>query len=244
MRGSLRYRHAEGISCGCETRSVVAEALEDDFRRLIGLLTVAPDRLAEMTELAIQSEYGIAGSPDNQDLEQQKQAAIAKCHRRIAAARDLFLEGDMTREEYLKHKIENERQIAHWESRTTETEKAALELRMCMEALEQITRLWDTGSNEDRQNLACMIFEYLVYDLDLRQIVDFRLKPWADRYLVLRAALYRSDSGDAAPPTTPATPLTGSGTKENATLDSLKSSTVSCPIGASNPCFGLERATS
>jgi hypothetical protein len=34
------------------------------------------------------------------------------------------------------------------------------------------------------------LFTYIVYDFDTRRIVDFRLKPWADRWLALRAALY------------------------------------------------------
>ncbi len=46
--------------------------------------------------------------------------------------------------------------------------------------------------------MARMLFEYVVYDLDRQQIVDFRLKPWADRYLVLRASLYGDDEGGGA----------------------------------------------
>jgi hypothetical protein len=37
--------------------------------------------------------------------------------------------------------------------------------------------------------------QYLVFDLDKQQIVDFRLHPWADQLLMLRTELY--DDGDA-----------------------------------------------
>ena len=47
-----------------------------------------------------------------------------------------------------------------------------------------------TGDAEDRQGIARSLFSYIVFDLDSRRIVDFRLKPWADRFLVLRAAMY------------------------------------------------------
>jgi len=40
------------------------------------------------------------------------------------------------------------------------------------------------------------LFEYVVYDLDRQQIIDFRLKPWADGYLVLRTALYHNTTGE------------------------------------------------
>ncbi len=33
------------------------------------------------------------------------------------------------------------------------------------------------------------LFESIVYDIDYRRIVDFRLKPWTDRFLVTRASL-------------------------------------------------------
>lgn len=230
----LRYRHAE-VACSCKTKSVATNIVEDDFRRLIGLLTVDSSKLEEMTELALQSEYGGLGGKQDDDLERQKAAAIAKCKRRIAAAQAMYLDGDLAREEYLKRKDDNERQIAHWQSRTTETEQAAMELRMCMEALERITRLWDSGEDEDKQQLARMIFDHVVYDLDLRQIVDFRLKPWADRYLVLRAALYNNDdrgNDDRG------------GGNEKFHSDDFKSGTVLCPQGDSNSCLGLERASS
>jgi hypothetical protein len=77
--------------------------------------------------------------------------------------------------------------------RTTETEKIALELGMCMDIINNMARLWETASPEDRQGMAHNLFDYLTYDLDTRRITDFRLKPWADRFLILRASLYDGD---------------------------------------------------
>jgi DNA invertase Pin-like site-specific DNA recombinase len=45
QRGQLRYRHAEGVKCGCQRKSVRIEVIEDDFARLIQLLTINPDAL-------------------------------------------------------------------------------------------------------------------------------------------------------------------------------------------------------
>jgi hypothetical protein len=79
--------------------------------------------------------------------------------------------------------------------------------------------------------MAHPLFEYIVCELDTRRIVNFRLKFWADRYLVLRSDLYGSDdsSGELG------------GNQKGA---SLKDSTDFCPIGESNSCFRLERAMS
>ena len=66
---------------------------------------------------------------------------------------------------------QDEREIAHWEARTTDTEKAAIELAMCLDALDNLAELWDTVSDEDRQQMARMLVEYIIYDFDRQQIV-------------------------------------------------------------------------
>jgi hypothetical protein len=100
------------------------------------------------------------------------------------------------REEFLRTRETNEREITHWERRTAETEKLAIELAMCVEAIDRLSRLWQISGAEDRQGLAQSLFEYLVYDLDAQRITDFRLRPWADRFLMLRADLYQSELGE------------------------------------------------
>jgi Mor family transcriptional regulator len=194
--------------------------IEREFRLLIEQLTLSSDAFDMLVELAIQSEHASGQMAQKTDLEQQKQAAMAKCQRRIEAAKAVYLDGDMAREEYLKIKEQNEREIAHWQARTTETEQAAVELRMCMNVVNQITELWDSSVDEDRQQMAHMLFEEIVYDLDSWRIVDFRLKPWADRYLVVRVDLFGNDDSS---------PNASEDQKQNA---HLKQMSVLCPIGA------------
>jgi hypothetical protein len=188
-----RYNHKEGIRCGCTNRSVTADEIEGDFGKLLKLLTVRPDSLPLMTELAIQIDKMRTSSEPTVDPEIEKQEAIALCKRRIDAAINLYSDGVLSREIYLRRIEQNNREIAYWESRTTESKKAALELAMCMEAVDKLAGLWDFGDTEDKQGMARSLFSYVVYNLDTRRIVDFRLKPWADRFLVLRAALYEND---------------------------------------------------
>jgi hypothetical protein len=64
----------------------------------------------------------------------------------------------------------------------------------------KLSRLWEAASNEDRQGMARSLFEYVIYDIGQQRIVDFRLEPWADRFLVLRVALYEdAETGKQAP---------------------------------------------
>lgn len=51
------------------------------------------------------------------------------------------------------------------------------------------------STDEDRQGMARNLFNYVIFDLDTHRIVDFRLKPWADRFVTLRAALYEEVKG-------------------------------------------------
>jgi len=86
----------------------------------------------------------------------------------------------------------------HWEARTSETEKAAMELAMCVEAVDKFARLWEISTDEDKQGMVRGLFSYIVFNLDTQRIVDFRLKPWADRFLMLRSALYEDEGNENA----------------------------------------------
>lgn len=196
--GIRRYKHKTGVACGTQNRSVPCDDLEAEFGRLIRLLTIKPESLDLMTELAIQAEHGGGITEDDVEFERQKQEAIALCHRRIDAARNLYLDGEMEREDYLLRKEQNEREIAHWEARTTETQQIASELAFCIEAVAMLERLWDVADDEDKRGMAHNLFEEIVVDLDTRRIVGFKLKPWADRFLVLRMALYEDEYPELA----------------------------------------------
>ena len=188
-----RYRHKAGVKCGSRNRSVKKDRYEGDFRRLLQLLTIRQEAIHHMTELSIQSVRAEAMAT-GLDLESAKRQAITKCYRRIEAARHLYADGDLSREEYLKRKETNEREIIEWEARSTETEKVALELSTCWQAIEQINHLWDISNDTDRQQMVRSLFSDVIYNLDTQRIVDFRLKPWADRFITLRAAFYEGNN--------------------------------------------------
>lgn len=219
--GTIRYRHKAGVKCGCTNRSVLCEVMESDFGRLIKLLYIRPEAIDLMTELAIQADKARKKDGLDVDPEQEKQEAIALCKRRIEAAITLFGDGMIDKDEYRRRVEANQREIAHWESRTTETERLALEFGLCIEAVDRIARLWDISDDEDRQGLVRSLFDYIVYDLDSQRIVDFRLKPWADQFLVLRASLYE-DEGEGG--SSSGQPGTGGETQEADNQAALASS--------------------
>ena len=62
-----------------------------------------------------------------------------------------------------------------------------------MEMVKRLKQFWAITEGEERKLLARSLFEEVIYDLDKQQIVDFRLKPWADQFLFLRIALYANE---------------------------------------------------
>ena len=195
MRGTRRYRHKHGVQCGSEAKSVMGEQIEDDFKRLIDLLVIDPEMLDYMTELAIQADAHMRVN-SNVDPEVEKAEQIASCKRRIKAAVQLFGDGYIDVDEY-KYRVEkNERELAQWQARTTETEKAGLELAMCLEALDTISRLRDMSDDENKQGMARNLFTEIIVDLDQGRIVDYKLKPSAERFLVIRISLFDEDEAE------------------------------------------------
>lgn len=188
-KGVRRYRHKLGVKCGCKNRSVPCEDLEDDFIRLVRLMTIDPEMVDMLTEFAIQADK-LSGNLEDDNLEEKKQQAIALARRRINAAVVLFDEGRIDFEAYRTRIEKHERTIAHWQARTTETEKVALDLVRCVQSVNEIVQLWDTAESKTKQKLARNLFEYLVYDLDTRRILRWKLKPWAERFVTLRTAIY------------------------------------------------------
>lgn len=184
------YRHKPGVPCGSGKTMVVREVYEDDFFRLIKLFEVKPESFDLLMQL---STHLHASTEDDEDLETKKQEGTTLCRRKIEASIALYGDGRISREEYVRRVEFNEREIASWQAKTTDKEKLALELSMCIQAVDALTRMWEIVSDEDKQGMARHLFEYITYDLGTRQIVDFRLKPWADQFLTLRAGLYAEE---------------------------------------------------
>lgn len=193
MNGTLRYRHQAGVSCGTTNKSVPCDIFHEDFGRLISLLTVDEEAQAHLFELAMQLDLANRTSENGEDPEVEREKAIALAKRKLDAAIHLYSEGLIDQDEFVRRRDFLEREIAHWEAWTTESEQMALELALCIEAVDKLHFIWQNSDDEDRQGFVRNLFEWVEYDLDARRITNFRLKPWADRFIILRGSLYDDD---------------------------------------------------
>lgn len=188
MNGVRRYRHKPGTQCTSQRRSVRCDDLDADFGRLIKGLVISEDALASMLQHADQID--LTPDPDAVDPLVERQRNMQRIKKKIRNIKTLFAEGLIEQDEFRQRMAENDRELAYWEAYTTGHEETMLELTKCLDAIERVANLWDMAQPKDRQLMARNLFDFLVYDFDKQRIVDFRLKPWADRFLVLRVALY------------------------------------------------------
>jgi hypothetical protein len=134
------YRHLQGHRCKGKVRSLPTEVIDKDFQRLLSLLTLRPEALPSMLDLSIRLNGAIWQRSDA-ELQQEKNEAIAKAQRKLEAARYLYEDGELSREEYLRRRESLLNEISHWEARTTKTEQLAKELALCVETLEKMNKL-------------------------------------------------------------------------------------------------------
>lgn len=93
-----RYRHKAGHPCRCAKKTVTRAVYEADFLHLLHLMklrTVKPEMIGRLQDLTL-SANSMSGH-ETQDMETKKAASIAKCRRKIEAARHLCEHGDISR---------------------------------------------------------------------------------------------------------------------------------------------------
>ena len=200
----LHYRHYQGTVCTCQRKSVHADEVETDFQRLLELLSTSTEQLPALVSKAQVENLATNAQSSPLEIDGSAEDNLAKCQRRLEAIRYLFEDGDLSRDEYIRRNEQLAREMAHWEAQRVERDAPADELGNYAESFQRMAHLWAVTTPEDKQILIRSVFEAVYYDMDTRQIIDFQLKPGADRYLIARFALYederwQADKGVAIP---------------------------------------------
>lgn len=192
-KGELYYRHAVNGKCNCGTKSLKAELVEADVLRLLKLLDVTPDQLDNLIEFAIAIQEGSLGRGQNQEIEFEvnKRQKIAQHQKAI---RNMELKADEGLIDYdnkfKERRSFHEREIERWQHMTTDSQKLRMSLSECSKQMELLTESWASAIGEAKQKLAHSLFDEIVYNLNTRQIVGFRLKVWAELFLMRRGEMF------------------------------------------------------
>jgi DNA invertase Pin-like site-specific DNA recombinase len=187
QKGKLRYRHSHSQECRGKTNSIFADVIENEFIQLIEFLNIDDESLELMTKLAIQAQY-----PDDVEenkLEERKRIEVARIQRAMKNVRDLGRAGYMDADEVIRDLRNLEGELEVWATMTSDRQQVRTNLMTCMEILRRLKLYWADAEGEDKRILAHSLFEEIVYDMDGRQIIDFKVKAWAEPFLIYRAAL-------------------------------------------------------
>lgn len=194
--GVRRYRHSPGMKCETKKRSVLETVLNREFERLIDNLIIKQEYLDIVEQMLSRGIASLGNPPEEQDLHNQKTEGIAQCRRRMERAKFLFIEGDISEDDYVRTREINEQEIAHWQARTTVKDQLLIEVATVLATLSKLKDVWFNGTMEDKKGLVQSTFEYILFDMDTDRITDFRLKPWADQYVIIRAEMIVEEHGE------------------------------------------------
>lgn len=190
-----RYRHDTDRYCPSHNRSINADLLERDFLLILESLTVKP----EAVPLLAQAVEHFNRHNQQGDRRTGIQAEIAHWRQRAQNADTLFKNARISEEEWRKSLETSEHEIARLQFQIVQHTEAEVVLKLTMDMVADLVQNWNEANNEMRRSLASGLFEYLVYDLDKQQIVDFKLKPWIELLMQLKITLRNNDTDSSSP---------------------------------------------
>jgi|GEM_PF-3331113 len=171
-----RYRHAEGILCTCQTRSLPMETIHAEVRDVLVTLRFRAETLGVMRELARQMD--VVRVVQQEDREAHRRVMLKRYRRRLLKVQGDYEDGELERAQY-EARIQNlEAKIAVLETHSLGTLDTPISLLLCIDPLSDLRQLWQIALDAERQILARLLFEDIVYDLDARRITAYHLKPW------------------------------------------------------------------
>ena len=171
-----RYRHAEGILCTCQTRSLPMEVVHADVRDVLATLRFRAETLGVMRELARQMDA--VQIVQQEDREAQRRVMLKRYRRRLLKVQGDYEDGELERVQYEARSQNLEAKIAVLETHSLGTLDTPISLLLCIDPLSDLRQLWQIASDAERQILARLLFEDIVYDLDECRITAYHLKPW------------------------------------------------------------------
>ena len=111
---------------------------------------------------------------------------LRECNKRLDY---LFKKARLSLDDYEADHEQNEREIVRLQARLGSESQVLEMLKLSAESIEQMARNWNTALPEDRQSFARTIFSEIIYDLDTRRIVGFKMTAWAEAFLQMRVTL-------------------------------------------------------
>jgi hypothetical protein len=122
-------------------------------------------------------------------------AEIAHWRQRAENADKLFQNARISETDWHKLLETAEHEIERLKLQIANHDEAEIGVQVTTKMVADFVQNWKDGNLETRRALPYGVFQYLIYDLDKQQVVDFKLKPWLERVMQLKLTLedYYSD---------------------------------------------------
>jgi DNA invertase Pin-like site-specific DNA recombinase len=148
------------VECGSQSRYVRASVVEGQVAELIGRLRLPPDWRSRLEAMA-------GESPEKDEQERKRRKLEGRLHH----LREIYLDGDMKRDEYARRKLEIEVQLAGLNSADVPAVHAA------GETLENLAAAWARATAEIRGEMLRTLFESIVVDITRARVISVRPRP-------------------------------------------------------------------
>ncbi len=184
QRDVLRYVHAEGINCGSHKRSVQTDIIEDKVHTILKSLRFRAEAVGIMWDLGQRIDRVVLERTE--DLEARRRISIKRREQGLNVLRKRLEEGEGDPED-LDRKIEaKEKQLRALKRQRIDPKGTSLQFGRCIDGLVNLGDLWQTGEAHERQLIARLVFNHLVFDLDTGEIVSYQLRPWIEELVERR----------------------------------------------------------
>lgn len=167
-QGVRNYRHASRDSCAVgRTR---ADPLEEQARALLAAFHV-PEGVLPLLEEMITAFTG-----DEEEEEEDGQLQLARLRGKRRRLRDLYLEGDFSRDEYQARAMLLDGEISALEERLDSTTPGTL--GAILERLAHLDKLVEHAEPAERKVLLATVFQRIDVDVGTGQIVGYTPREW------------------------------------------------------------------
>ena len=171
-----RYRHAEGIRCACHVRSLPMEIVHANVQSVLSTLRFCADLLTVMRDLAQHVDQIELSNHDDQEA--RRRVSVRRLQRRLVNLHGDYEEGELGRADYEERRQDITARIAALQVQASAEIIPKVSLLYSIDYLSDLRHLWTIASDTERQTLARLLFEDIVYDLDEQRIISYRLKAW------------------------------------------------------------------
>jgi len=152
------------------------EIVHANVQSVLSTLRFRADLLTVMRDLAQHVDEVDLSNRDDQEA--RRRVSLRRLQRRLTNLHGDYEEGELERANYEGRLQDMTAKVTALQAQVFTEAVPKVSLLHSIDYLSDLRHLWHIASDTERQTLARLLFEDIVYDLDEQRIVSYRLKAW------------------------------------------------------------------